>query len=67
VSTRSRADFCNVLAQSVQLLGGFELVDDLHRGVSGATHGDATGPVWPDEYSHASFTSVAILSPFLPP
>jgi hypothetical protein len=35
--------------------------------VSGATHGDATGPVWPDEYSHASFTSVAILSPFLPP
>jgi hypothetical protein len=38
------------------LLRGFQLADDLLRGVPGAFHGEVPGPVWPAEGSHSPWT-----------
>ena len=40
------------LALGNQLLGSFELADDLLRCVHDVFHGGVPGPVWPDEDSH---------------
>ena len=50
------ADVGDGLALGDQLLGGFELADDLLRRVPGAFHGEIPGPVWPAEGSHSPWT-----------
>jgi len=50
------ADVDDGLALGDQLLGSFELADDLLRRVPGAFHGEVPGPVWPDEDSHSPWT-----------
>ena len=50
------AYFGHGLALGDQLLGGFELADDLLRCVPGAFHGGVPGPVWPAEDSHSPWT-----------
>jgi len=47
------ADLDDGLALGDQLLGDFELADDLLRRVPGASHGEVPGPIWPDEHSHS--------------
>jgi hypothetical protein len=50
------ADVGHGLALGDQLLGGFELADDLFGCVPGAFHGRDPGPVWPAENSHSPRT-----------
>ena len=50
------ADLDDGLALGDQLLGSFELADDLLRCVPGAFHGRVPGPVWPAEDSHSPWT-----------
>ena len=38
------------------MLDGFELADDLLRGVTDSFHSGVPGPVWPDEDSHSAWT-----------
>jgi len=45
------------LALGDQLLGGFELADDLLGCVADSLHGEVPGPVWPDEDSHSPWTN----------
>ena len=47
------ADVSDGFALGYQLIGRFELADDLLRRVPGAFHGQDLGPVWPDEDSHS--------------
>lgn len=47
------ADLDDGLALGDQLLGGFQLADDLLRCVPGAFHGEVHSPVWPAEDSHS--------------
>jgi hypothetical protein len=43
-------------ALSDQLLSGLEFADGLLVCVANAFHGEAPGPVWPDEASHSHWT-----------
>jgi len=52
------ADVGDGLALDDQLLGSFQLADDLLRRVPGAFHGRVPGPVWPDEDSHSPWTDL---------
>jgi len=52
------ADVSDGLALDDQLLGSFQLADDLLRRVPGAFHGEVPGPVWPDEDSHSPWTDL---------
>ena len=51
------ADVRDGLALGDQLLGGFELADDLIRCVPGAFHGGIPGTVWPVDESHSPWPS----------
>ena len=44
------------LALGDQLLGGFELADDLLRCMPGAFHGEVPGPIWPAEDSRSPWS-----------
>jgi len=52
------AELDDGLALGDQLLGGFELADDLLRRAPGAFHGEVPGPVWLDEESHSPWTDL---------
>jgi hypothetical protein len=54
------ADVGDGLALGDQLLGGFELADDLLGCVPGAFHGRVPGPVWPAEDSHSPWTDFRV-------
>jgi len=46
------------IALDDQLLGSFQIADDLLRRVPGAFHGEIPGPVWPYEDSHSPWTDL---------
>jgi hypothetical protein len=50
------ADLVDGLALGDQLLGSFELADDLLGCVPGAFHGRVPGLVWPAEDTHSPWT-----------
>jgi len=50
------ADVGDGLALDDQVLGSFQLADDLLRRVPGAFHVEVPGQVWPDEDSHSPWT-----------
>jgi len=50
------ADVGDGLALGDELLGRFELADDLLGCVAGSFHGGVPGPAWPDEDSHSPWT-----------
>jgi hypothetical protein len=52
------ADVSDGLALGDQLLGRFELTDDLLGCVTGVFHVGVPGPAWPDEDSHSPWTDL---------